>query len=108
MEENNNPPHFHTLTTENGKYKTYLTKKFLLRKPYKPKNFKKFLSFISGKITIIYIKKGDKVKAGNKLLSLEAMKMKNEILSPVDGIIKSVNVKPNELVSKGQLLIEFE
>jgi biotin carboxyl carrier protein len=95
MEKNNNKPRFHTLITENGKYRTYLTRKFLLRKPYKPKDSKKFLSIIPGKIKKIYIKKGDKVNTGSKLLSLEAMKMKNEILSPVDGTIKSVNIKPN-------------
>jgi biotin carboxyl carrier protein len=39
---------------------------------------------------------------------LEAMKMANDLLSPVDGQIKSVLVRPGQMVLKGDLLLEFE
>jgi biotin carboxyl carrier protein len=39
---------------------------------------------------------------------LEAMKMKNRIKSPVTGVVKHIDVKENEKVPKGKLLIEFK
>jgi biotin carboxyl carrier protein len=48
------------------------------------------------------------VKENEQLLILEAMKMENSILSPRDGIIKSISVAKSQAVDKGQLLIEFE
>jgi biotin carboxyl carrier protein len=51
--------------------------------------------------------KGQKVKKGEAVLILEAMKMQNEIQSPVSGTIKSINVRPNESVMKDQSLMEI-
>jgi biotin carboxyl carrier protein len=42
------------------------------------------------------------------LLTLEAMKMKNKILSPLSGKVKSVNVKQGNIVAKNDILIELE
>jgi len=42
------------------------------------------------------------------LLILSAMKMENIILAQADGIIKSINVKKEDAVDKGQLVIEIE
>ncbi|MBL7105777.1 MAG: biotin/lipoyl-binding protein, partial [Bacteroidales bacterium] len=55
----------------------------------------------------IYVKKGKKVKEGDKLLILEAMKMKNDIVSPVNGTIKKINVKEGSRVTKKDILIEL-
>jgi biotin carboxyl carrier protein len=38
---------------------------------------------------------------------LEAMKMRNDIISPIDGTIKGVFVKEGEKVTKEKILIEF-
>jgi biotin carboxyl carrier protein len=35
------------------------------------------------------------------------MKMKNRILSPMDGTIKKINVKPGIIVPKNEVLIEL-
>jgi biotin carboxyl carrier protein len=51
---------------------------------------------------------GNKVKKGDTLLILEAMKMENAILSPKDGIIKSVWSDKGDTVDKNKLLIELE
>ncbi len=51
---------------------------------------------------------GDKVKKGDTLLILEAMKMENAILSPKDGVIKSVWSGKGDTVDKNKLLIELE
>ncbi|WP_170126328.1 acetyl-CoA carboxylase biotin carboxyl carrier protein subunit [Arenibacter echinorum] len=51
---------------------------------------------------------GQKVEAGTPLIVLSAMKMENIITSPGEGVIKSINVKVNDTVDKGQLIIEME
>ncbi len=58
-----------------------------------------------GKICEIFVSEGAKVKAGEPLLILEAMKMQNQILASSDAIIESIMVKPNEVVLGDQLLI---
>lgn len=61
-----------------------------------------------GLILDIHVKAGDEVKEDDSLLILEAMKMENVIVSPREGIIKSVSVEKGAAIDKGQLLIEFE
>ncbi len=91
---------FEYLTTLNTKYKN--------RKKYQEANPRLIKAFISGTIDDIYVKKGKSVKAGDELLILEAMKMKNVIQAPFDGKIKDILVKKGDRVSKNQLLIELE
>lgn len=88
-------------------YQTILTDKFRNRKPYEPEDPKKIFAFIPGKIRKVHIKKGSKVKEGEILLVLEAMKMNNNIFSPLKGVIKEVYVTPGLSVAKGALLVEF-
>ncbi len=38
---------------------------------------------------------------------LEAMKMENKLLSPMDGMIKKIHVSKGDQVAKFQLLVEF-
>ncbi len=45
-----------------------------------------------GKVIDLEVREGDPVKKGDVLLHLEAMKMVNEITSPVDGIVRSLRV----------------
>ena len=42
------------------------------------------------------------------MLVLEAMKMKNDLLSPLEGKVKAIYVNVGQMVTKGQLLLEFE
>ncbi|MHC1761687.1 MAG: biotin/lipoyl-containing protein [Negativicutes bacterium] len=58
-----------------------------------------------GKVTKVVIKEGQKVKKGDVLMFLEAMKMQNEIGSPADGTVKSINVKSGDSVKPGQLML---
>ena len=60
-----------------------------------------------GLIIDLKVKTGDKVKAGDPLLVLEAMKMENILKSPGDGMVKKVKVEKGNSVEKGQVLIEF-
>jgi biotin carboxyl carrier protein len=99
---------YKSLIVEYAKYRTQLTEKFQNRKAYQEKDPKLVLAFIPGTIRKINVKEGDAVKKGDLLLILEAMKMKNRILSPMDGTIKSVNVKTGNIVPKNETLIAFE
>lgn len=65
-------------------------------------------AFIPGTIIDIFVKKGQKVKKGTPLCTLHAMKMDNEICSPIDGVVKSINIKKDQIVSKNDVLIMVE
>ncbi len=101
-------PEFDLFTMDDFSYETLLTEKFKKRKPYAAHDPKKVLAFIPGKIKKVHVKKKSKVKEGEILLVLEAMKMNNNIFSPIKGVIKEVYVTPGLSVSKGTLLIEFK
>ncbi len=47
---------------------------------------------------------GDKVKSGDIVVMLEAMKMENAIPSPADGVVKSINFAAGASVKKGEVL----
>lgn len=49
---------------------------------------------------------GARVRAGAGLLVLEAMKMENELTSPINGVIRAVHVTPGQPVDKGAQLVE--
>ncbi len=89
-------------------YATILTGKFKNKKTFEAPNPKKILAFIPGKIKKVYVKKKSKVKEGEILLVLEAMKMNNSIFSPMKGTIKEIYVTAGLSVSKGALLVEFK
>ncbi|MBN1951113.1 MAG: biotin/lipoyl-binding protein [Bacteroidales bacterium] len=61
-----------------------------------------------GKIVDVLMEEGAKVKEGEALLILEAMKMQNEISSTVSGTIKKVFAKIGDVVNKEDVLIEIE
>jgi len=63
---------------------------------------------LPGIIYSVDVKKGDKVKKGQKLISLVAMKMENQIKSPKKGKVKKINVKKNDKVNKGDVLLVIE
>lgn len=65
-------------------------------------------AFIPGTIIDIFVKKGDKVKKGETLCSLHAMKMDNEICSTIDGTVRAINIKEGQIISKNEVLIEIE
>ena len=58
-----------------------------------------------GNILRIDVKEGDKVKAGQTLLILEAMKMENEIAAPKDGTVVQIATSKGAVVETGTPLI---
>ena len=69
---------------------------------------KEIVSSLSGIVSSIFVKEGDAVKSGQKVLILSAMKMENEIVSESDGKIKKLLVKENQQVKEGEVLIILE
>ena len=62
---------------------------------------------IPGLVSQIFVKKGDKVKVNQKLFILEAMKMENEIDSPVSGTIDNIHCKVGDKVEQGNIIMEI-
>ena len=61
-----------------------------------------------GMVVTVTVAVGDKVRKGEKLLSLEAMKMETTINAELDGKVKDVLVKPGTQVQTGDLLVVLE
>ena len=51
---------------------------------------------------------GDSVRAGEVVLVLEAMKMENEVTSPIAGTVEAVNVRPGQTVAAGDALFSIK
>lgn len=51
------------------------------------------------------VKVGDKVKMNQEIAVLEAMKMENSVVCPCDGTVASIDVKEQDSVSEGQVLM---
>jgi biotin carboxyl carrier protein len=98
---------YQTLDIQGDKYKTLLTKKYENRKKWEKPNEKNIYSFIPGTVTEIFIKPGQIMKKGDKLVMFEAMKMLNSIEMPVNGKIKNINVSVGDRIPKGTLMIEI-
>ena len=96
------------LNIDTSLYQTRISKKFLNRKHYEAPDPRKILSFIPGTVLEIFVETGHEVKKGQDLMILDAMKMKNRLKCPMDGVIKTIMVKSGDRVSKGKLLLELE
>ena len=110
--ENSEPevekPDYHIFNYEGSSYRTLFSKKFENRKPYAMKNPYQLHAFIPGTVMKVFVKEKHKVKKGEKLMVLQAMKMNNIIIAPFNAVIKKVNVKAGESVPKDHLLIELK
>jgi len=58
-----------------------------------------------GKVSTVAVKAGDQVKAGDRLLSIEAMKMETAITAPADAAVLDVTVASGGFVEAGDLLV---
>ena len=97
-----------TLIIHGEKYKTLYTKKFENRKKWQKPDKRKVMSVLPGTVIQLFAKVGAEVSDTEKMLVLEAMKMRNTYYYPISGKIKNVNVKVGDRIPKGHLVIEFE
>jgi 3-methylcrotonyl-CoA carboxylase alpha subunit len=61
-----------------------------------------------GKVTAVEVSKGDKVAKGQRLLTLEAMKMEHALTAPFDGTVAELNASAGAQVTEGQVLVKVE
>ncbi len=61
-----------------------------------------------GKVSALLAQAGQAVKRGDKLLSIEAMKMETAVYAPMDGHVKEVRVKTGSPVENRDLLLVIE
>ncbi len=85
---------------------SYKRRKFLDKTKTKSK-IEQITAPMPGKILDILVDVTSKVKAGEPLVILEAMKMQNEILSTVSGTVKKIYVKTEDTVNKDDIMIEI-
>lgn len=58
-----------------------------------------------GTVISLFANPGDTVKKGQKLLVFEAMKMENELTSPIDGVVSEIRTAVGKSIAAGELLI---
>jgi len=106
--ENIDKNKFKTLVIEGVAYSTLFTKKFENRKIWQTPNNKIITAYISGTIIKCSVTVGQKVKVGDEIVILEAMKMKNHIISHFEGVVKTINVKEGQQIPRGYIIIDFK
>lgn len=99
---------FQNFVIDDTVYQTYLTGKYRKRQNWEKPREDIVRAFIPGTIVKVYVKKGQEVKKGDKLMVLEAMKMKNKVLAGRNGKISALKIKEGDVVTKGQILIKFD
>lgn len=77
-------------------------------KKLKTSSVKEVKSPMPGLVVDVCVSEGESVQVGDKLISLEAMKMENILKSTTEGVVKKLYVQKGMSVDKNQLLIEFE
>ncbi|MDD3404912.1 MAG: biotin/lipoyl-binding protein [Paludibacteraceae bacterium] len=63
---------------------------------------------LPGSVMKVLVTAGQSVKRGDVLLTMESMKMENNILAETDGVIKNVFVEPGKNVLQDDKLVEIE
>ena len=106
MEDNSSK--YQIFVVNSAKYLTLTTTKFDRRKKYEPTDPKQIRSIIPGSIIEIFVTPGQKLKAGEVLLTLDAMKMYTRIEMPFDGVIKSIDVAAGDKIPKNTVMITLE
>lgn len=61
-----------------------------------------------GTVSSVAVKEGQRVRSGDVLMTLEAMKMETALRSPVDGVVKQILVNPGNIIDAKDLLIAVE
>jgi len=75
---------------------------------FENKKLKEIKTPLAGSISEIFVKQGEDIKPGQKLMTLSAMKMENDILSEARGTIKKILVIKDQKVREGEILIILE
>lgn len=63
---------------------------------------------LTGTVSSVWVGIGDTVKKGQKVITLIAMKMENEILAPKDGEVLEILAQKDAVVNKDDILIKLK
>lgn len=64
------------------------------------------VAVMPGRVLDVLVAEGDRVRKGDTLVLLEAMKMELRIPAPADGVVARIHCAAGEVVEKGQQLVE--
>ena len=68
----------------------------------------KIMAPMPGKMTKVFVAEGQKVKKGDSLIVMEAMKMEYTLKSDMDGTVEKIFVIPQQQVALGYLLVQLK
>lgn len=72
-----------------------------------PENKKEIGASIPGNVIKVLVSEGDKIKKGQSLMVIEAMKMETNVVASVDGVVASILVEEGKQVQARELLIKL-
>jgi len=65
-------------------------------------------STMHGQVVDVAVQVGQRVSRGERLLSIEAMKMEHQLLATIDGTVAEIGVSPGQQIAPGRLLVALE
>jgi geranyl-CoA carboxylase alpha subunit len=63
---------------------------------------------MNGRVVAVLVKQGERVAAGQPVMTLEAMKMEHVHSAPIAGTITTIDVAEGEQVMTGRIVVEIE
>jgi geranyl-CoA carboxylase alpha subunit len=63
---------------------------------------------MNGRVVAVLVRQGERVEAGQPVMTLEAMKMEHVHTAPVSGMISAIDVAEGEQVTTGKIVVEIE
>jgi geranyl-CoA carboxylase alpha subunit len=63
---------------------------------------------MNGRVVAVLVKPGDRVSAGQPVMTLEAMKMEHVHKAGIDGVVAAIDVSEGEQVTTGKIVVEIE
>jgi len=63
---------------------------------------------MNGRVVAVLVKPGERVEAGQPVMTLEAMKMEHVHAAPIAGTIAAIDVAEGEQVTTGKVVVEIE
>jgi biotin carboxyl carrier protein len=63
---------------------------------------------MAGKVIAVLVNEGDRIEKGQGLVIVEAMKMENEVRSPLQAEVKEIRVEAGQAVAAGETLVVVE
>lgn len=61
-----------------------------------------------GLVTKVFVQQGERVEAGQRLLTIEAMKTEQSLRAPFAGVVRQLSTREGDLVQEGAVLVEVE